>query len=109
MGIIDEIKNDGIKTGTKIQNEEQRKLESILNKMFYCERDIEEETKFINLVMTRGLGVKDRVGLHASAMIFPSFTITQPTGTSSVSRDCFASSIALSIYFSLSNIVIFYQ
>lgn len=69
MGIIDEIKNDGIKNGTKIQNDEQRKLESILNKMFYCEKNIEEETKFVNMVMTRGLESTERVGLHASAMI----------------------------------------
>lgn len=69
MGIIDQIKSDGIKNGTKVQSTEATKLEGILNKMFYCERDIEEETKFINLVMTRGLGVKDRVGLHASSMI----------------------------------------
>lgn len=69
MGIIDQIKNDGIKNGTKIQNDEQRKLEVILNRMFYTDHDIEEETKFINMVMTRGLGVKDRVGLHASSMI----------------------------------------
>lgn len=69
MGIIDQIKNDGIKNGTKIQNDDQRKLETILNKMFYCERNIEEETKFINMVMTRGLESSERVGLHASAMI----------------------------------------
>lgn len=69
MGIIDEIKNDGIKNGTKIQNDEQRKLEGILNKMFYCEKNIEEETKFVNMVMTRGLESTERVGLHASAMI----------------------------------------
>lgn len=69
MGIIDQIKNDGVRNGTKVQSTEAKKLEAILNKMFYCERDIEEETKFINLVMTRGLGITDRVGLHASAMI----------------------------------------
>lgn len=69
MGIIDEIKNDGVKTGTKIQNEEQRRLEAILNKMFYCEKNIEEETKFVNMVMTRGLESTERVGLHASSMI----------------------------------------
>lgn len=69
MGIIDQIKNDGVRNGTKVQSTEAKELEAILNKMFYCERDIEEETKFINLVMTRGLGVTDRVGLHASAMI----------------------------------------
>ena len=69
MGIIDEIKNDGLKNGTKIQNDEQRKLETIFNKMFYLERNIDEETKFVNQVMTRGLGNQERIGLHASSMI----------------------------------------
>lgn len=69
MGIIDQIKNDGIKNGTKIQNDEQRKLEAILNKMFYLERDIEEETKFIKAVMTRGTETQERSGLHGSAVI----------------------------------------
>lgn len=69
MGIIDQIKNDGIKNGTKIQNDEQRKLEAILNKMFYLERDIEEETKFIHAVMTRGTETQERSGLHGSAII----------------------------------------
>ena len=69
MGIIDSIKNDSIKTGTKIQSEEARQLETIFNKMFFLEKDIEEETKFVNQVMTRGLGSQERVGLHASAML----------------------------------------
>lgn len=69
MGILDEIKNDGVRNGTKIQNDEQKKLEGILNKMFYCEKNIEQETKFVNMVMTRGLESTERVGLHASAMI----------------------------------------
>lgn len=69
MGIIDQIKNDGMKNGTKVQSTEATKLEGIFNKMFYTEHDIEEETKFINMVMTRGLGNQERVGLHASAML----------------------------------------
>ena len=69
MGILDEIKNDGVRNGTKIQNDDQKKLEGILNKMFYCEKNIEEETKFVNMVMTRGLESTERIGLHASAMI----------------------------------------
>lgn len=69
MGIIDSIKNDGIKNGSKIQTTEAAKLEGIFNKMFYCEKNIEEETKFVNMVMTRGLESTERVGLHASAMI----------------------------------------
>lgn len=69
MGIIDQIKNDGSKNGTKIQTTEATKLEGILNKTFYCDKNIEEETKFVNMVMTRGLNSTERVGLHASAMI----------------------------------------
>lgn len=69
MGIIDQIKNDGSKNGTKIQTTEVTKLEGILNKTFYCDKNIEEETKFVNMVMTRGLNSTERVGLHASAMI----------------------------------------
>ena len=69
MGILDEIKNDGMRNGTKVQNDEQKKLEGILNKMFYLDKNIEEETKFVNMVMTRGLESTERVGLHASAMI----------------------------------------
>ena len=69
MGIIDQIKNDSIKTGVKIQSSEATKLEGIFNKMFYLDRNIEEETRFVNMVMTRGLGNQERKGLHASSMI----------------------------------------
>ena len=69
MGIIDQIRNDGARNGTKIQNDEQRKLEGILNKMFYLERDIEEETRFVNAVMTRGTNEQERTGLHGSSII----------------------------------------
>lgn len=69
MGLIDQIKNDGMKNGTKVQSTEAKELEVIFNKMFYCERDIEEETKFVHTVMTRGLESAERIGLHASAMI----------------------------------------
>lgn len=69
MGLIDNIKNDAAKNGTKIQSSEEAKLEGILNKMFYLPKDIEEETKFVKMVMTRGLESQERVGLHASAII----------------------------------------
>lgn len=69
MGLIDQIKNDGMKNGTKVQSTEAKELEIILNKMFYCKKNIEEETKFVKAVMTRGLESTERVGLHASAMI----------------------------------------
>ena len=69
MGLIDNIKNDAAKNGTKIQSSEATKLEGILNKMFYLPKNIEEETKFVNMVMTRGLESQERIGLHASAII----------------------------------------
>lgn len=69
MGIIDEIKKGAEKNGTKIQSTEAAQLEKIFNKMYYTQHDIEEETKFINMVMTRGLGTQERSGLHGSAII----------------------------------------
>lgn len=69
MGIIDEIKKSAENNNTKIQTTDASVLEKIFNKMFYTDHDIEEETKFINMVMTRGLGQQERVGLHASAII----------------------------------------
>lgn len=69
MGIINEIKKDSIKNGSKIQSSEARDLEIILNKLFYLEKDIDEEVNFVRQVMTRGLESQERVGLHASAMI----------------------------------------
>jgi len=69
MGIVDNIKKDAKKTGSVIQTAEEAKLEGLFNKMFYLPKDIEEETKFIHTVMTRGLESQERVGLHASAII----------------------------------------
>lgn len=69
MGIIDDIKNDSIKNGSKIQSTESAKMEIILNKLFYLPKDVDEEVKFVKQVMTRGLESQERIGLHASAMI----------------------------------------
>lgn len=69
MGIIDEIKRDSIKNGSKVQSSDARDLEIILNKLFYLDKNIDEEVAFIKQVMTRGLESQERVGLHASAMI----------------------------------------
>lgn len=69
MGVMDKIKQAATKSGTKIQTSELQKLETIFNKMFYLDKDIEEETLFINQVMTRGLESQERVGLHASSII----------------------------------------
>ena len=69
MGLMDEIKKEALGNGTKIQSSEAAQLEKIFNKMFYLDKNIEEETKFVNQLMTRGLGTTERYGLHASAMI----------------------------------------
>lgn len=69
MGIISNIKKDALRNGSKVQTSEAAKLEGILNKMFYLEKNIKEETEFVKQVMTRGLESQERVGLHASAMI----------------------------------------
>lgn len=69
MGIIDSIKKSASQNGSVIQSAEGNQLDTILNKMFYLEKDIDEETKFVHDVMTRGLESQERVGLHASAII----------------------------------------
>jgi hypothetical protein len=69
MGLIDSIKQSAEKNGSKIQTSESAELEKIFNKMFYTEHDIDEETKFINMVMTRGLESQERIGQHASSII----------------------------------------
>lgn len=69
MGIIDSIKKDANKTGIKIQTSEAQKLETLFNKMFYLDKNVEQETAFIKQVMTRGLEDTERKGLHASALI----------------------------------------
>lgn len=67
--LSDAIKKEAIQKGVKVQNSESAKLEKILNRMFYLDKDIEKETEFIRQVMTRGQESQERVGLHASAMI----------------------------------------
>lgn len=69
MGLIDSIKSDALKSGGAIQTTEGNRLDAILNKMFYLDKNIDEETRFVHDVMTRGLESQERVGLHASAII----------------------------------------
>lgn len=69
MGLIDNIKKEAQGNKTKIQSTEAAELERILNRTFYLDKNIEEETKFVKQVMTRGLESQERVGLHASAML----------------------------------------
>lgn len=68
-GLLDEIKKTARSNGTKIQTSESAKLEKIFNAMFYLEKNIKEETRFVKQVMTRGAETQERVGLHASALI----------------------------------------
>ena len=69
MGLIDSIKREANGNRTKLQSSEAAELEKIFNNMFYLPKSIEEETKFVKQVMTRGLESQERVGLHASAML----------------------------------------
>lgn len=69
MGLVDNIKQEARGNKTKIQSADATKLEKLLNATFFLEKNIEEETKFVNQVMTRGLESQERVGLHASALI----------------------------------------
>ena len=69
MGLIDNIKKEAQGNKTKIQSSDATVLEKIFNNMFFLDKNIEEETKFVKQVMTRGLESQERVGLHASAML----------------------------------------
>lgn len=69
MGIVDEIKKDAIGNKTKIQSSDAAVLEKIFNRMFFLSKDVEQETRFVNMVMTRGTDTQERIGLHASALI----------------------------------------
>ncbi len=69
MGLIDNIKKEAQGNRTKIQSTDAAALEKIFNNLFYLEKNIKEETRFVKQVMTRGLESQERVGLHASAML----------------------------------------
>jgi len=69
MGLINDIKKEATGNKTKIQSSEARELEVILNNLFFLPKNIIEETKFVQQVMTRGLESQERIGLHASSLI----------------------------------------
>ncbi len=69
MGLLNEIKKEAAENNTKIQSGEARRLEQILNSLFYLPKVPDEETKFVKQVMTRGLQTQERKGLHASNML----------------------------------------
>lgn len=69
MGLLDDIKAEAEGNRTRIQTTQDTELEHKLNQLFYLPRNIEKETKFVHLVMTRGQETEERKGLHASAII----------------------------------------
>ena len=71
MSLLDDIKAESEGRQVKVQTEEEKALEAKLNKLFYLDKKIEEETSFIKHVMTRGQETSERKGLHASAIIKP--------------------------------------
>ena len=69
MSLSERIKREASKKDVQIESTEARKLSQILNKLFYLDKDIEGETEFVKMVMTRGAETQERVGLHASNML----------------------------------------
>lgn len=69
MSLVDNIKKAAVGNNTKIQTTEAANLEKIFNRMFYEEKNPEEESAFVKQVITRGLDSQERVGLHASSML----------------------------------------
>lgn len=67
--LLDDIKKEATGNRTKIQSSEATKLEGILNRLFFLEKDVEKESAFVKQVMTRGAESQERIGLHASALI----------------------------------------
>ena len=69
MGLVDDIKKEAKGNRTIIQSSEAQELSKILNNLFYLDKNIEEESKCVEQVMSRGAETQERIGLHASALI----------------------------------------
>ena len=69
MGLLDDIKKEAEGNRTKIQKSDEQSIEHLLNSLFYLDKDIPKELKFLKSVMTRGAETTERKGLHASAII----------------------------------------
>lgn len=69
MGLTDDIRKAATKNNTKLQGAQENKFDGLLNQAFFLDKDIEGETKFLHMVMTRGAETQERVGLHASNML----------------------------------------
>ena len=69
MGLFDDIKKEAGGNRTKIQKSDEKDIEHLLNSLFYLDKDIPNELKFLKSDMTRGAETTERKGLHASAII----------------------------------------
>lgn len=69
MGLTDDIRKAAVANGTKIQSDEAQKIEDVFNKLLYEPKNIDEETRFVHQMFTRGGDGTERVGLHTSAII----------------------------------------
>lgn len=69
--ILNAIRKDAANNRTPIQTTEEHQIESMLNQLFYLDKDIDNELMFLKSVMTRGQETSERKGLHASAIIVP--------------------------------------
>lgn len=61
MSLSERIKREASKKDVQIESTEARKLSQILNKLFYLDKDIDGETEFVKMVMTRGAETQERV------------------------------------------------
>lgn len=68
MSLLDDIKaiSEGKLNG---QSDLEKAFEKKLNRLFYLDKKIKEETEFIQMVMTRGQDTAERKGLHCSNVI----------------------------------------
>lgn len=65
---------NGYQTQSKIDamnSLEEQQIKQVLDSLFYCKKQPEQELDFINQMFTRGTGDEVRTGLHASAIIKP--------------------------------------
>ena len=67
--IKDAMKASASKSRTIIETSEETRLRLEFNKLFYLDKNIKEETKFVNTVMTRGEETQERKGLHSSVIL----------------------------------------
>lgn len=66
MNLKESIVKSVEQSGGKIQSDEADRLEKLINRTFFLERDIDKEISFLKMVMTRGQETQERRGLHAS-------------------------------------------